>query len=289
VVVKGPINFALNHITAPRLSCRAFVDLAAQLGCVGVELRNDLADKQLTDRRFFDDEQPNEIGEYVRKKGIRLLGLSEIYGFNKWSDEMQDKTARLIDQAKQAGAETISLIPSNDGDNLGDATRLDNLRRALSHILPMLDATNMIALVEPLGFTTSSLRYKREAVDAIRAVQGEARFKLVHDTFHHFLAGEREFFPDQTGIVHISGVVDPMVAPESMQDGHRILVTTEDRLGNIEQIRSLRESAYSGPYSYECFAAAVHASPNLERELRASIQLVQSGLSATAQPDVLAT
>jgi len=286
--VKGPINFALNHITAPRHSCRVFVDLAAQLGCAGIELRNDLDDKQLTDRPFFDGEKPVEIGEYVRSKGIRLLGLSEVYGFNKWSEEMQGKTASLIDQAKQAGAESISLIPSNDGENLADATRLDNLRRALSSILPMLDATNMTALVEPLGFTTSSLRYKREAIEAIFAVKGENHFKLVHDTFHHFLAGEREFFPDQTGIVHISGVADPMVTPEAMRDGHRILVTTEDRLGNIDQIRALRESRYSGSYSYECFAAAVHASPNLERELQASIKLVESELHAAAQPDVIA-
>jgi 2-keto-myo-inositol isomerase len=274
--VNGTINFALNHITAPRLSCRTFVDLAAQLGCTGIELRNDLADKQLTDQPFFDGEHPVKIGEYARSKNIRLLGLSEVYGFNKWSAEMQEKTARLIDQAKQAGAESISLIPSNDGENLADATRLENLRRALSSILPMLDEANMIALVEPLGFTTSSLRYKREAVEAICAVKGENRFKLVHDTFHHFLAGESEFFPDQTGIVHISGVSDPMVAPEDMQDGHRILVTKEDRLGNIDQIRALREGGYSRTYSYECFSPSVHASPNLESELHASIRIVEA-------------
>ena len=43
-------TFALNHMAAPRLDCRAFIDLAASLGCAGVELRNDLADKRLTER-----------------------------------------------------------------------------------------------------------------------------------------------------------------------------------------------------------------------------------------------
>jgi 2-keto-myo-inositol isomerase len=286
--VRVPIRFALNHITAPRLSCRAFVDLAAQLGCSGIELRNDLVDKQLTHQPFFDGEHPAEIGEYVRSKGIRLLGLSEVYGFNKWSEEMRGKTARLIDQAKLAGAESISLIPSNDGENVADPQRLDNLCLALSNILPMLNASSMIALIEPLGFTSSSLRYKREAVEAIRAVQGEVRLKLVHDTFHHFLAGEREFFPHQTGIVHISGVADPMVPPGEMQDGHRILVTTEDRLGNVDQIRALHESGYSGCYSYECFSAAVHASANLKSELQRSIELFESGQDVAAQPDVIA-
>jgi len=79
-------------------------------------------------------------------------------------------------------------------------------------------------------------------------------------------------------LVHISGVSDPMDAPEFMQDGHRILVTKEDRLGNIDQIRALREGGYSGSYSYECFSASVHASPNLESDLRASNRVVEAPL-----------
>lgn len=80
--------FALNHITAPLLSSREFIDLAGRLGCVGVELRNDLADKGLCERAFFDGERPKEIGDYARSCGIRLLGLSEVYAFNRWNEEI---------------------------------------------------------------------------------------------------------------------------------------------------------------------------------------------------------
>ena len=87
----------------------------------------------------------------------------------------------------------------------------------------------------------------------------EGRFKLVHDTFHHHLAGGGPIFPEHTGIVHISGVVDPALKPEEMQDGHRILVDADDRLGNIEQIRALLDAGYDGAFSYEPFSPEVHA------------------------------
>jgi 2-keto-myo-inositol isomerase len=280
IVLSGRINFALNHMTAPRLESRALIDLAARLGCLGVELRNDLADKQLTDRAFFDGEPPAAIGAYARSKGIRLLGLSEVYGFNRWSDAMQAKVTRLIEQAKESGAESISLIPSNDGAVMSDDRRLAELRHALHEILPLLDAADIVALVEPLGFTTSSLRYKREAVDAIEAVGGLHRYKLVHDTFHHFLAGEDAFFPEHTGIVHISGVVDPTLGAKDMQDGHRILVTQEDRLGNLAQIDALHAGKFKGAYSYEPFAASVHAASDIEGKLRESMQLIEAGVAA---------
>ncbi|CAN7533564.1 TIM barrel protein [Rhizobium sp. LjRoot254] len=274
--MSGTINFALNHMTTPRMTSRELIDLAARLGCIGVELRNDLASKGLTTREFFDGETPSAIGEYARGKGVRLLGLSEVYGFNRWSGTIKDKVELLIAQAKDAGAESISLIPSNDGAVESDEKRLSDLRGALAIILPMLDEADLIALVEPLGFTTSSLRRKREAIDAIEAVRGKDRFRLVHDTFHHHIAGETEFFPEWTGIVHISGVVDPSLRPEQMQDNHRILVNEADRLRNVEQIRALNAMGYMGAYSYEPFAASVHADPNIEASLQSSMKFLET-------------
>ena len=75
--MRQDIKFALNHIMAPGLESRELIDLAARLGCGGVELRNDLADKGLTDRPYFDGGSPDAVGAYARSKGVRLLGLSE--------------------------------------------------------------------------------------------------------------------------------------------------------------------------------------------------------------------
>src|ERR1700733_10397239 len=128
-------NFALNHISTPRLACRAFLDIAASLGCVGVELRNDLADKKLTDAAFFDGEPPGVISDYARSKGLRLLGLSEVYGFNAVSNAMRAKVQLRIDQAREADAESISLIPRNDAPQSSGKERDDALRRSLGEIL----------------------------------------------------------------------------------------------------------------------------------------------------------
>ena len=272
------IKFALNHMTAPRLDCRQFLDLAASLGCVGVELRNDLADKKLSSADFFDGEAPEVIGGYARSKGLRLLGLSEAYGFNTWSEPMRAKVQLLIDQAKASGAESISLIPRNDAPNWSDAERMAALRGAIAAILPMLEKADMVALIEPLGFTTSTLRSKAEAVDAIAAEGGIGRFKLVHDTFHHHLAGGGAIFPEHTGIVHISGVVDPLLKPEEMQDGHRILVDARDRLGNIEQIRALTQAGYTGAFSFEPFSPLVHALADPEAAIRESFDFMTGGV-----------
>lgn len=276
--MKREIHLALNHITAPRLDAKEFIDLAARLGCSGVELRNDLADKQLADRAFFDGRDPAEIGAYALTKNVKLLGLSEVYGFNRWSEAIRAKVERLIAEAQKSGAQSISLIPSNDRKLETDDARLSDLRFALDQILPLIKKANLIALVEPLGFTTSSLRRKREAVEAFEAVGGEAHYKLVHDTFHHHLAEEAEFFPEATGIVHISGVIDPQLRIDQMRDEHRILVTPEDRLGNVAQIATFRGSGYKGTFSYECFAPSVHANANLERDLEASFAFVRAAL-----------
>ena len=273
------LSFALNQITAPRLTCREFIQLAKRLGCSGVELRNDLRDKRLCDREFFDGHSPRDVGTLVRETGMRLLGLSEVYAFNRWSEEIRVKVDRLIGEAVASGADSISLIPSNDGRTETDDARLDALRNALSRILPMLEGTDLIALVEPLGFPTSSLRRKSDAIAAIKAVGGDARYKLVHDTFHHHLASEREFFPEWTGIVHISGVVDPSVEVRDMQDEHRILVTGQDRLGNLTQIAALSSAGYRGVYSYECFAPSVHHSAMIGSEIAESLAFIRVGIS----------
>ncbi|MCJ8518633.1 putative xylose isomerase-like sugar epimerase [Pseudorhizobium tarimense] len=65
----------------------------------------------------------------------------------------------------------------------------------------------------------------------------KSHFRLLHDTFHHHLAGESEFFPEYTGIVHMSGVSEQQIDVEQVCDEHRILVDDDDRLGNVAQIR----------------------------------------------------
>ena len=145
------------------------------------------------------------------------------------------------------------MCPLNEGKPVPQ----EALVEALIAIKPILMAHGIKGLVEPLGFGVSSLRRKADAIAAIKAAGGEGVFKLVHDTFHHHLAGETEFYPEWTGLVHISGVADTAVSVADMLDAHRVLVDKRDRLGNVAQIDALQADGYKGLFSFEPFATEV--------------------------------
>ena len=143
---------------------------------------------------------------------------------------------------------------------------------------PILEDRGLIGFVEPLGFPVSSLRTKAEAIKAIDAAGGGDVYKLVHDTFHHHLAGEPVFFPERTGLVHISGVADQAVPVADMLDAHRVLVDAEDRLENIAQIKALEEAGYDGAYSFEPFAKEVHDLRNVADAVKRSMDYISASI-----------
>lgn len=270
------IQFALNHMTVARLSFRELVALSSQLGCVGIEVRNDLP------QPLFDGMDPVEAGSFLRDNGLRLLAVAEVKRFNDWSAAKAAEALSLMKIAKAAGAEAVSLIPRNDNLGMGNGERQAALRVALKALRPMLEDHGLIGLVEPLGFEICALRYKSEAVEGIEAVGGKGRFKLVHDTFHHTLAHGGPLFPEHTGIVHVSGVTDQEVGLADMRDPHRVLVTPTDRLGNVEQIAALQAAGWSGPVSHEAFSPEVHACADPAGALSKSFDVIRSGLAARA-------
>ncbi|ODT76182.1 MAG: xylose isomerase [Pelagibacterium sp. SCN 64-44] len=254
------MRFALNHIVTPNLPLADFFALAGNLGLSEVEIRNDLPDVVGTTA-------PETVKAEAERAGVTLLSINALYPFNSWSEELQEKTLALTDYAAASGAKALVMCPLNDGTKVP----FDDLVAALRAIKPILDARGITGLVEPLGFPISSLRTKKEAISAIIAAGGGDTFRLVHDTFHHHLAGETDFFPEWTEIVHISGVTDPSIGVAAMLDGHRVLVDEADRLNNIAQIRALHASGFEGPYSYEPFAPEIHALLEPVQSLRASM------------------
>jgi 2-keto-myo-inositol isomerase len=185
----------------------------------------------------------------------------------------------LISFAAGCGAKALVLVPNNDGSGRANGERQANLRIALKGLAPILERHNIVGLVEPLGFESCSLRLKSEAVDAITSLKLEDRFRLVHDTFHHHVAGEEAVFPGYTGLVHISGVTDSRINTADMRDSHRVLVTTADRIGNIAQIAALTTARPDILLSFEPFSEAVHASRNIESELRDSMSLISGAVA----------
>ncbi len=265
------MHFALNHITTPRLPVADFFALARKLGMTEVEIRNDIPDVVGT-------AAPEAVRAGAERAGVEIISINALYPFNVWSGDLPARAVALADYAKAAGAKALVMCPLNDGTPVAH----EDLVAALRAMAPILRERGLAGLVEPLGFPISSMRTKAQALDAIDKAEAGDVCKLVHDTFHHHLAGEAEFFPQRTGIVHISGVVDPELTVETMLDPHRVLVDAADRLENVAQIAALLSQGFDGPFSFEPFAAEVQALADPEPALRASMTHVTEQLTERA-------
>lgn len=271
--MNGKPQFALNHMCAPSLGVSEFLDLARSLDVSAVEIRNDIPGQAI-----LDGTKPGAIREAAEERGLRIISINALQRFNDWSEERADEARRLIDFCAACGAEGLVLVPVNDGIGRSDGERQANLLVALKALLPLLASAGVRGLVEPLGFETCSLRFKSEAADAVRSIDARSTLAVVHDTFHHHLTGEPDLFPEVTGLVHISGVTDATLRVSEMRDGHRVLVDKHDRLGNVEQLRSLMAAGYSGALSFEPFSPAVHRAQDLAGDLRRSMEFIREGL-----------
>jgi 2-keto-myo-inositol isomerase len=265
--------FAINHIATPQIAPAALFNLAKSLGLRDVEIRNDLDGNAITDGT-----PAGEIRALAETAGVRIATINALQRFNEWTPERQREAMELADYASDVGASALVLVPTNDGTGQAEGERQANLRAALTALKPILEARGLQGFVEPLGFDICSLRSKREAAEAIEAVGGKGCFKLVHDTFHHHLAGEPELFPDLTGLVHISGVTDAGIGISDMRDSHRVLVDQNDRLGNIDQIGSLLKQGYNGLFSFEPFAEEVQQLADPAAAISASMTWINGRL-----------
>ena len=270
------LNFALNHVTVARTTYLEFLEIASALDCVGVEVRNDLR------QPLFDGAEPADAGARAKDRGLRILSVAELKRFDTWNVDTRKEAVALARAAEAAGSEAVSLIPRNDGDVRASQEQPSGLREALRELRPILEDHGLRGLIEPLGFATCTLRFKRDAVEAIRELDAELVFRLVHDTFHHSLAGGGPYFPEHMGILHISGVTDPEVPVARMEDGMRGLVDAADRLENVAQIRTLLSAGYHGPVSFEAFADSVHQLEDPVGELRKSMAYIRQQIEAGA-------
>ena len=268
-----PLDFALNQKTASRLDFAAFLDLAADLGCVGVEPRNDLG------RPLFDGIAPGRAAAMARERGLRLVGLSEVYPFNDWNADRRAAVAALIDAAEAAGAETISLIPRVDVRDPDPNARAAALRAIVAEIAPMLAGTRVVALLEPIGFTTCSMKFQREAAAAIEKLNLGDRFGIVHDTFQHGLAKDEDVLVPHIRVVHISGISGGSGDLTDAQDAERVLVDESDRTDTLGQMRRLLAAGYRGPFSFECTAPSVREREDLKAPIAASIAYLRHALA----------
>jgi 2-keto-myo-inositol isomerase len=267
--VNRVISYALNHMVAPRKSVAELMELASTLGLDQVEVRNDLDGVPIRDGT-----PPARIRAEAEAAGVRILSINALQRFNDWNDARASEAQALARYAQGCGAQALVLCPVNDVNyRVAKSERLGKLRDALRALAPILEGAGITGLVEPLGFEESSLRFKADAIETIEELGLKERFRIVHDTFHHYLSGETRMFPEWTGLVHISGVDDPDLPLDQMRDAHRGLIEGDDTLGNVGQIIALMKG-YDGAYSFEPFAASVHATDDVAGSLEKSIRWI---------------
>ncbi|MEM8787348.1 MAG: TIM barrel protein [Pseudomonadota bacterium] len=267
----GVTGFALNHVTLRALEWRALLRLAQDLNCAGIELRNDLA------APLFGGVPAETIATACEDHGLRLLALAEVPGFNDTDTDTKETVKRLADLARRSGAEAIALIPRVGGPPIAP----ERTAAALANLKPILDDAGIRGLVEPVGFAASTLRSKAQAWAAIEAADATDTYRLIHDTFHHALAGEATLYPAQTALVHISGVAQAACGPD-MGDADRGLVDAQDGLGTVAQIAALRRAGYRGPTSFEAFDPALENLDDPASALAESMAFIATQLTAQA-------
>lgn len=268
-------RFAINHMTVANASYASLLSTASLTKCSGVEVRMDLSSP------LFDGQDPVSAGLAAKAAGLQIYAVAEVRAFNNFTASTREQAASLIEIANACGAQAVSLIPENSGAKADLLQRRTCLLAAMRELQPMLASCGLIGLIEPLGFATSSLQFKAEAVDAIEQLGAADTFKIVHDTFHHHLCGEKSFYPEHTGIVHISGVVDNKLKRCDMRDEHRVLVDASDRLGNLEQLSALTDAGFNGPVSVEAFAPKVHQFTDPKAQLCGSFEFITTALAAS--------
>jgi len=252
-------RFALNRIACPGLGLEEFFDVAREAGLTRVELRNDLPGGRVTDAL-----PPSRAAELAAGRGVEIITINALQKFNvkALAGQVTSELQRLLELASALRCRAVVLCPNNDrGDRRDAAARRRETVEALASLGPLFAASGVLGYVEPLGFAESSLASASVAAEAVRE-SGQSCYRILYDTFHHYLGPdtaedvEKKLDVSLVGLVHASGV-EAELDKGAMKDGHRVLVTNGDRMGNVAQIARLVARGYTGDVSLEPFSSEV--------------------------------
>ncbi|MDN5787096.1 hypothetical protein [Pseudorhodobacter sp.] len=171
--LETSMKTARNHMTTPHLSYADWRDLAAGLGCVGVEVRNDIA------TALFDGVPASGTEKMAADEGMRLVGLNLVDRFDARNPEGAAAVRALIATARAADAETISLIPPNDRTGPGIGKRQANLRPSLKPISPLMQGKNLLTCCGGFGLCALITALRTRTGRDHRGVERRCTFQTV--------------------------------------------------------------------------------------------------------------
>jgi len=274
----APDRFCINRKIAPNLDLEQFFSLVKKCGLNKVELRNDMPSGKVTDN--LSNDQLNALAE---KYGIDIVTINALGMFNLLDDQaaLLKNAEALLSQAQAIRSKALVLCPHcSAGDNRSEEQKKTDTLAALKLLAPLFRQYGVQGYVEPLGFGISSLRSSLLTQSLIR--DSGAPYKIVLDTFHHYLSDvtqpefDAQIQIDGIGLVHLSGVED-LRAKSALSDEERIMLSDKDRLESKKQVQDLERLGYTGIYAFEPFSSQLDSwtAADIEREIRQSIALLQ--------------
>ena len=222
---------------------------------------------------------PGKVKKLCGELELKIITINALQRFNDRAEHLEARVAELkelVAIAKAAGIDAVILCPVNDKDESRSCgQRMEDTVRALNVYGPVFEEAGVLGYIEPLGFTQCSLRYKGDAVEATKKSRHADSYRIVHDTFHHYLSHERELYPGMTGLIHMSGVLGGKEM-DDITDADRILVTDKDVMANKSQLDALIAGGYDGYCAFECFSPEVwELSPDtLAKDVARSLSLL---------------
>lgn len=274
----APDRFCINRKIAPNLDLEQFFSLVKKCGLNKVELRNDMPSGKVTDN--LSNDQLNALAE---KYGIEIVTINALGMFNQLDDQaaLLKNAEALLSQTQAIRSKALVLCPHcSAGDNRSEEQKKTDTLAALKLLAPLFRQYGVQGYVEPLGFGISSLRSSLLTQSLIR--DSGAPYKIVLDTFHHYLSDvtqpefDAQIQIDGIGLVHLSGVED-LRAKSALSDEERIMLSDKDRLESKKQVQDLERLGYTGIYAFEPFSSQLDSwtAADIEREIRQSIALLQ--------------
>jgi 2-keto-myo-inositol isomerase len=274
----APDRFCINRKIAPNLDLEPFFSLVKRCGLSKVELRNDMPSGKVTDNLSND-----QLNALATKYGIEIITINALGRFNLLDDRagLLKNAEALLSQAQAIHSQALVLCPHcSAGDRRSEEQKKTDTLAALKLLAPLFKQYGVQGYVEPLGFGISSLRSSLLTQSLIR--DSGAPYKIVLDTFHHYLSevAQPEFDAqiqiEGIGLVHLSGVEDAR-DKSALSDEERIMLSDRDRLESKKQVQNLESLGYTGIYAFEPFSSQLDSwtEADIEREIRQSIALLQ--------------
>lgn len=270
-------RFCVNRKTAPSLDIETFFRAVCDCGLNKVELRNDLADPSI-----IGGKTTGELNALAEKYGIEIVTINALYPFNLPSrrEALAVTAKEMLGIARAVSCKAIILCPYNEPDVRSTERKKADMIDSLRYFAELFATYGIEGLVEPLGFTGSSLRSSLGCQELLE--EARVPFKMVIDTFHHHLSGvttegfNKGINVDRIGLVHLSGVEDSRPV-EDLTDEERIMLTPKDVLQSKEQTANLERLGYKGLYSFEPFASSLGGwdAQEMKRQVLDSISLLQ--------------